>query len=54
VRWYVRHAERYLKALCGKRLAEHAREVVTGYLRREYEVNEGNRVRSFSHAPLRF
>jgi hypothetical protein len=32
VRWYVRHAERYLKALCGKRLAEHTREDVAGYL----------------------
>jgi hypothetical protein len=32
VRWYVRHAERYLKALSGKRLAEHTREDVTGYL----------------------
>jgi integrase len=32
VRWYVRHAERYLEALSGKRLAEHTREDVTGYL----------------------
>jgi hypothetical protein len=32
VRWYVRHAERYLKALSGKRLAEHRRKDVTGYL----------------------
>jgi hypothetical protein len=32
VRWYVRHAERYLKVLSGKRLAEHRREDVTGYL----------------------
>jgi hypothetical protein len=32
VRWHVRHAERYLKALSGKRLAEHTREDVTGYL----------------------
>jgi hypothetical protein len=32
VRWYVRHAERYLKALSGKRLAEHTGADVTGYL----------------------
>jgi integron integrase len=32
VRWYVRHAERYLKAFSGRRLAEHTREDVTGYL----------------------
>jgi hypothetical protein len=32
VRWYVGHAERYLKAVSGKRLAEHTREDVTGYL----------------------
>lgn len=32
VRWYVWHAERYLKALAGKRLAEHTGADVTGYL----------------------
>jgi hypothetical protein len=32
MRWYVRHAERYLKALSGERLADHRREDVTGYL----------------------
>jgi len=32
MRWYVRHAERYLKAFPGKRLAEHDRRDVTGYL----------------------
>jgi hypothetical protein len=31
VRWYVRHAERYLKAPSGRRLADHRRKDVTGY-----------------------
>lgn len=30
--WYVRHAERYLKAHSGKQLAEHGVDDVTGYL----------------------
>jgi hypothetical protein len=32
VRWYVRHAERDLKALSGQRLAEHTGADVTGDL----------------------
>lgn len=37
MRWYVRHAERYLKALSGERLAEHTRADVTGYLKFEVQ-----------------
>jgi len=32
LRWHVRRAEAYLKAFPGKRLAEHTREDVVGYL----------------------
>jgi integron integrase len=32
IRWYIRHAERYLNAFSGKRLAQHTRQDVTGYL----------------------
>jgi len=33
IRWYVRHAETYIKAYSGQRLATHTREMVEKYLR---------------------
>lgn len=33
MRWYVRYAERYLKAFSGRRLAEHRLEELTDYLK---------------------
>jgi hypothetical protein len=39
VRWHVRHAEAYLKAFPDKRLRQHTREDVTGYLRQAGELD---------------
>ena len=39
VRWHVRHAEVYLKAFPDKRLGQHTREDVTGYLKRAGELD---------------
>ncbi|EGV17057.1 hypothetical protein ThimaDRAFT_3523 [Thiocapsa marina 5811] len=49
VRWNVRHGERDLKALSGKRLAERTRKAVTSYLE-PLERIRGTRGRSFPFA----
>ena len=38
LRWHVRRAEAYLKAFPGKRLSQHTREDVTGYLEEAQEI----------------
>ena len=39
LRWHVRHAEAYLKAFPGKRLGQHTREDVNGYLKHAGELD---------------
>ena len=43
LRWHVRRAEAYLKAFTGKRLGQHTREDVTGYLKQAQCIADGPR-----------